>query len=152
MGAASDWKVYNEFLATLGDKVMSLNASDQIKMALFLSTSNCGSQSLSTAQYATLTNQVANADGYTTGGVVVASTWTQTSGTLTFNCANGVWNASGGNITARFAVIYDNTTANKDLICYCLLDSTPADVTATDGNSLTIQINASGAFTASQTS
>jgi len=152
MGAASDWKVYDEFLATIGQKVVSLNGVDQVKMALFLSTSNCGSQSLVTAQYATLTNQVANANGYATGGVVVATTWTQAGGTFTFNCANGVWNASGGSITARFAVLYDNASPNKDLICYCLLDSTPADVTATDGNSLTIQINVNGCFQGTQTS
>ena len=152
MGAASSWKVYNEFLATLGQKVVSLNAADTVKMALFLSTSNCGNQGLTTAQYATLTNQVANANGYTTAGVTVAATWTQASGTLTFTCANGVWNASGGSITARYAVIYDNSTPNKDLICYCLLDSTPADVTAVDGTPLIVSINANGIFTASQTS
>jgi hypothetical protein len=33
------------------------------------------------------------------------------------------------------------------LICYCLLDSAPADVTASAGNALTITMNASGTFT-----
>ena len=58
--------------------------------------------------------------------------------------ADAVWTASGGSITARFAVIYES---GGNVLCYCLLDSTPADVTATDGNTLTVALNASGIFT-----
>jgi hypothetical protein len=58
--------------------------------------------------------------------------------------ADAVWTAAGGSITARFAVLYE---VAGDVLCYCLLDSTPADVTATDGNTLTVAFNASGIFT-----
>jgi hypothetical protein len=34
-------------------------------------------------------------------------------------------------------------------VCYSLLDNSPADVTVTDTNTLTVQINASGVFTLS---
>ena len=44
---------------------------------------------------------------------------------------------------ARFAVLYES---GGDVICYCLLDSTPADVTVTTGNTLTIS-TPSGIFT-----
>ena len=142
--AASAWAVYNEWKASIGLKTMNLN-TDSIKVALFQSTSNCGSVSLVTAQYATLTNQVASASGYTTGGVVCAPTYNQTAGTATFDTADASWTASGGSITARFAVVYDDTATNKDLIAYCTLDATPADVTVTTGNTLTIQI--AGVFT-----
>jgi hypothetical protein len=50
-------------------------------------------------------------------------------------------------IVARFGVIYRNATVNtivKPLLAVCLLDTTPADVTATDGNTLTVVMNASG--------
>lgn len=144
--AASAWTIYHEYKLNLGKKLIEMS-SDTFKMALFLSTSNAGSASLATAQYATLTNQHANANGYTTGGVTCARTWTNSAGTITFDIADAVWTASGGSIVARFAVIYSDTATNKDLICYCLLDSTPADVTVTTGNSLTVQINASGVFT-----
>jgi hypothetical protein len=137
--AAGPWVIYDEFKDSLGEKKINL-ATDTIKVGLFLSTSNAGSASLATAQYATLTNQHANANGYTTGGVTCASTYTQTGGTATFDLADAAWTASGGSIVARFAVIYSDTATNKDLIAYCLLDSTPADVTVTTGNSLTIQI------------
>ena len=59
------------------------------------------------------------------------------------------WTASGGSITARFAVIYDDTHASDQALCVCLLDTAPADVTATDGNTFTITMNASGILTLS---
>jgi hypothetical protein len=143
--AAGAWVVYDQFKLKLGKKIMSLNAADTINMALFLSTSNVGSESLATATYGAATNEVATAYGYTATGVICAATYTNAAGVETFTVANAVWNASGGSITARFAVLYDATTG--DLIAYCLLDSTPADVTVTTGNSLTVAINASGVFT-----
>jgi hypothetical protein len=35
------------------------------------------------------------------------------------------------------------------MLCVCLLDTTPADVTATNGNTFTIVMNASGLWAAS---
>jgi len=143
--AASKWYIYDEFIELSRDGTTDLD-TNTFKMALFQSTSNAAT--LSTAGYAALTNEVANANGYTTGGVTLTSvTWGQTSGTGTFDCADAVWTASGGSIAARFAVIYDDTPAGKTLVGYSLLDTTPADVTATDGNTLTVAIHANGVFT-----
>ena len=144
--AAQAWQIYNEFKLNLGKKVIHLD-TDAFNLALFLSTSNAGSVSLVTAQYANLTNEHANANGYTTGGVLVNGTYTAAGATMTFDVDDASWNATGGSITARFGVIYSNTATNKDLVCFSNLDSTPADVTVTTGNTLTIQINASGVFT-----
>lgn len=52
--------------------------------------------------------------------------------------------ASGGNLTARYAVYIDTGTSPGTLLGYYLLDDTPADVTVTDGGTLTIQFNANG--------
>lgn len=129
------------------------NASLGLTMALFLSTSNCETLSVGTGVYGDLTNEHSNANGYTTGGIALTGeTWTNSGGTTTFDCDNVVWTASGGSIVCRFAVIYCNATVNsivKPLLCVSLLDTTPANVTATDGNTLTIAINASGVFTLS---
>lgn len=144
--AAGPWVVYDKFKLALGNKLVDLD-SDTIKVALFTSSSNAGSAALATATYAALTNQVANGNGYTTGGVTVASTYLNAGGTLTFDIADPSWTAAGGAITARFAVIYSDTAASKDLIAYCLLDSTPADVSVTAGNTLAIEIAAGGVFT-----
>jgi hypothetical protein len=138
--------MYNEAKLSLCDGTIDLD-SHNFRMALFLYTSNCGSATLSTAQYATLTNQHANANGYVTAGELTAATWTRATGTCTFDVADVTWTAAGGSIVARFAVLYDDTATNKNLLCFCLLDSTPADVTVTTGNQLTVQISASGVFT-----
>jgi hypothetical protein len=151
--AAGKWKVYDLAKKYLADGTHDLDDTTNWKMALFLSTSNANTLSVGTSVYGDLTNEHANANGYTTGGVAVASeSWTNSAGTITFTLANGLWTASGGSIVARFAVIYRNATVNsivKPLLCVCLLDTTPADVTVTTGNTLTVSINASGVFTLS---
>ncbi len=118
--------------------------TDTFKVALFLSTSNIGAASTT---YAGVTNEHANANGYTTGGVSLGALTLAGTTTVTVDDpADMVWTASGGSITARFAVLYED---GGDVVCYCLLDSAPADVTATSGNTLTISLNASGIFTLS---
>jgi hypothetical protein len=138
--AAGTWTFTNEGRTKLLDGTFDLD-TNAFKMALFLSTSNIGAAS---TVYSSLTNEHANANGYTTGGVAVTVTLAGTT-TVTVDSSDAVWTASGGSITARFAVIY--ATASSRILAYCLLDSTPADVTATDGNTLTVQIHASGVFT-----
>ena len=114
--------------------------TDAFKEALFLSTSNIGA---ATTTFAGVTNEHAAANGYTAGGIAVTVTLSGTT-TVTVDSTDPVWTASGGSITARFVVLYEVT---GDVVAYALLDSTPADVTATAGNTLTIQHNASGVFT-----
>lgn len=101
--------------------------------------------------YADLTNELSTANGYTNTGQALASvSWTQSSGTATFDAADTVWTASGGSIVARRAVIRAVGTFNSlvdPLVASILLDTTPADVTTTTGNTLTLQWNASGIFT-----
>jgi hypothetical protein len=151
--AAGKWKFYEAAKEYLGDGTIDLDSAT-FKMALFTSASNCNTLSGSDA-LADLTNEVANANGYTTGGVTLTGvTWVNSAGTMTFDCDNAIWNASGGSITSRFAVIYRSGSAGSPavtdaLLCVCLLDTTPADVTVTSGNSLTIAINAGGVFTLS---
>lgn len=149
--AAGNWTFYQSFREYMADGTIDLD-TDTFNLALFLSTSNAATVTTNDT-YSDLTNEHANANGYTTGGSALASvTWTRSGATVTFDSADEVFTASGGSITARFAVIYKVGTANSitnPLVCYCLLDSTPEDVTATDGNTLTIAMNASGIFTLS---
>jgi hypothetical protein len=151
--ASGAWKAYNKFKFRIGDGTIDLDDTTNWKCALFLSTSNCNTLSVGTNIYADLTNEHANGNGYTTGGVAVTPTWTDSSGTETFNItAPIVWNASGGSIVARYAVIYKNATVNtivKPLGLVCLLDTTPADRTATTGQAFTINPHASGLWTLS---
>lgn len=152
MAAAGKWKLYDIAKKYIGDGTLDLdNASLGLKMALFLSTSNCNT--LTHDVYGDLTNEHASANGYTTGGqALTGEVYTEASGTVTFDCDNVIWTASGGSIVARFAVIYVDATVNsvvKPLLCVSLLDTAPADVTATNGNEFRVLINASGVFTLS---
>jgi hypothetical protein len=140
--AAGAWTFTNNSRTYMLDGTFDLN-SDTFKIALFQSTSNIGASSTT---YAGVTNEVANANGYTTGGNAVTGSLSGTT-TVTFDTTDPTtWTASGGSITARFAVLYE---VSGNVLAYCLLDSAPADVTATTGNTLTLTISASGVFTLS---
>lgn len=116
--------------------------TDSYKCALLLSTSNIGAASTT---YAALTNEHANANGYTTGGIAVALTLAGTTTVTADITTDPVWTASGGSIIARFGAIYE---VGGNVLCYCLLEAVgPADVTATTGNTLTLAASASGVFT-----
>lgn len=138
--AAGNWTFPDASRKKLIDGTFDVD-TDTYKCALFLSTSDIGASSTT---YAGVSNEHANGNGYTTGGIEVDLTL---AGTTTVTCdiaTDPVWTASGGSIVARFAVIYE---VGGDVLCYCLLDSTPANVTATAGNTLTVAANASGVFT-----
>ena len=150
--AAGKWKIYDVAKLWLSDGTFDLDLNTNWNVALCSSTSNANTLSLASPIYANLTNELTTANGYTVGGVAVTPTWTQSGGTATFDSTDPQWTASGGSITARFAVLYKNATVNtivKPLMCVCLLDTTPADVTATTGNTFTIVMNASGLWAAS---
>ena len=138
--AAGKWTFTNTGLTSLQSVTFNLDV-DVFKMALFLSASNIGPSSTT---YAGLTNEHANANGYTTGGVAATLTMSGTN-PMSVDCTDAVWNASGGSIVARYAVIYE---VGGNVLCYCLCDTTPADVTAVNGTPFTVQIHANGLYTA----
>lgn len=143
--ASGKWKLYEAAKLAIANGEIDLN-SHSFKINLYLSTSNCDTLSGDTA-LANLTNQVATNFGYTQNDKAVTITTSQASGTVTVDeTTNPSWTAAGGSITARFAVIYDDTHASKQALCVCLLDTTPADVTATNGNTFTITQSVSGLF------
>ncbi|KKM13283.1 hypothetical protein LCGC14_1717750, partial [marine sediment metagenome] len=139
-GAAGAWVFTNGGRTSLIDGLFDID-SDTWKMALFLSTSNIGPASTT---FAGVTNEHAAANGYTAGGESIALTLSGTTTVKVDITTDPVWTAAGGDIVARFAVIYE---VAGNVLCYCLLDDTPADVTATDGNTLTVAAHASGVFT-----
>ena len=137
--AAGTWTFPNAARTSLLDGSFDLD-TDTFKIALYTS-----DWSAASATTYTTTNEVATAYGYTQGGITINQL--ALSGTTTVTVDNSVsivWTASGGSIVARYAAIYEN---GGKFLCYCLLDSSPADVTVTTGNTLTITMNASGIFT-----
>lgn len=145
---ASAWSFYNNFHLWLADGTFDLDA-DTFKMALYISTSNFATATNSVL--ADLTNEVANANGYATGGVVLGGvTWGITVATAKFTSSAASWTAAGGNITFRAAAIYKSGTANghvNPLVCYSIIDNTPADTIIVNGVTYNITPSASGIFT-----
>jgi hypothetical protein len=140
MAAAGNWTFTNGTRTSLLNGTFDLD-SDTLKIALFQSTSNIGASSTT---YAGVSNEVGSGNGYTTGGQAVTGSLSGTT-TVTFDTTDpAVWTASGAGFSARYAVLYE---VGGNVIAYCLLDSAPADVTITAGNTLTLTINASGVFT-----
>lgn len=131
MAAPGNWTLTNTARTKLINGQFDLD-TDSFKVALFQSTSNLGASSTT---YAGVTNEVAAANGYTTGGVAVTFALAGTTSVTVSFTTNPAFAASGGSISARFAAIYE---VGGDVLAYCLLDSAPADVTVTTGNTLTI--------------
>lgn len=139
--AAGPWLFTNATITAL--LTGTFLAADTYKIALLASTSNIGS---GTTTFAGVTGELSTANGYTGGG---ASTTVTVSGTttVTIDCSDVSWTASGGSITARWACLYE---VSGNVLCYFLLDGTNVDVTATAGNPLPIVIHASGVITATK--
>lgn len=119
---------------------------DQIKMMLCTAALTVDQD---TFQYkSSVTNEVANGNGYTTGGAILAND------TISYNGATNVWKYDfddviwpAASFTARQAVVYDNTPASdatRPVIGYIVFD---ADVAAAGGD-FEINIDVNGFLTA----
>jgi hypothetical protein len=90
--------------------------------------------------------EVANGDGYTTGGVAltnVAVTTVSTNGAK-LDADDAVWSASGGPIAAEFAIVYNDTDADDPPVAFIDFGESRS---ASDGTDFKILWNASGIFT-----
>lgn len=100
---------------------------------------------------ADLTNEVANGNGYITGGQnLTGVTWAQAAGVSKFDAADHSYTGSGAGFAIRYEVLRKVGTANgrvNPLVGYRLLDSAPADVAVAAGNTVNVQENAGGIFT-----
>lgn len=143
--AASAWALFHGAKEYIADGTIDLD-SDTFKCIL-LASSWTPSLSADDAYADISANELSTANGYTAGGFTCTNvTWVNSSGTMTFDMDDPTWTASGGAITARYAAIFSDTSTGDKLLCYSLLDQTPADVSAADGTAFVVQINASGVF------
>ena len=95
------------FKAEILDEQHDLVA-DTIKIALYTSSASLGA---GTTAYST-TNEVANGNGYATGGVELTSRAVDTTGTTAyFDAADPSWTSA--TFTANGAMIYNSSNSNK---------------------------------------
>lgn len=141
--AAAAFKVYNEAKQYMLNGTIDLDAAT-IRMALYKSTSNASTFTLSTG--ASVTN-VVNAAGYTgTKSLTASMIAGANASTYKFTFANVIFTASGADVTSiMYALIF---VSGGKAICWSKLSTAAFSVTS--GNTLTIAANAtSGAFTIS---
>lgn len=147
--AASAWALYNLAKQKLGDGTHVLDA-DVFRMGLYLSSSNAATLTLSTR--GSVTNEVANANGYLTGGQTLgAVTWGAgaSAGVRRFDSTAEIFTASGGTIlNVKHAVIYNNSKGSsaglRPLLCTSQLSTVQFSIT--DTNTLTVTPSATGIF------
>jgi hypothetical protein len=84
--------------------------------------------------------------GYTAGGATLANVavTTVTTNDAKFDADDVTWTASGGSITASYAIIYNDTDANDPPLAFIDFDGSQS---AGDGTDFKIVWNANGIFT-----
>lgn len=151
--AASAWTIFNTAKEYIGDGTIDLD-NDTFKLALF---GTGYSPSATNRAFAAIATDEISHGSYTDGGETLGSvTWTRTAGQVVFDAANVAITSTSGSLSAKYAVIYDDSTAtNGDpvtdaLLCYSNLSSTGGSVSVSSGNTLTIAMATTGGiFTAS---
>lgn len=151
--AASAWTIYNAAKEWLGDGTFDMDA-DAFKLALFASGYT---PSATHDNFSTISGDEISHSSYNAGGEVLnAVTWNRSAGVVTFDSDNVSWDATTGTLSAKYGVMYNDTlsTGTGDpvtdgLLCYSNLSSTGGTVSVTSGNTLTVQMSASGIFTVS---
>lgn len=124
---------FNSFVEAIGQKKHNLNA-DSLKVMLCLTAPVAAN-----AVKADLTD-IAAGNGYSAGGTVSAgNTYVQASGTAKLVSGDVTFTASGGAIANfRYAVLYNDTATNKELIGFWDYGST---VTLASGESLLVDFD-----------
>ena len=143
--AATAWSFYNSFREYLGNGQFDLDGTGTgFYMALHTSAASANVNTKTLSTQASLANEVANGNGYTTGGAsVTARTWASVAtDKYRFDSTACVWTATGGDISnVKYAVIYQ---AGGKLVCFSKL--TTSQFTLAQNNTLTLTPSASGIF------
>lgn len=132
--------IYDSFKEFMGDGTIDMDG-DAFKIALL------GSGYVPDAahtQFSDVSGAEISGTGYTAGGETLTGVvWSRSGGTVTFDADDPQWVSA--TFTARYAVIYDETTVNKNLV---KLFDFGADKPVSNGT-FTIQFNALGILTLS---
>lgn len=128
---------YQDFAEQLGKGVHQLHAAGHtLKVMLSNTAPNVATHALKADA-----GEIAAGNGYAAGGVDIENDFSESGGTGTLTGVDKVITASGGSIGPfRYAILYNDTPAGKNLIGYWDYGSS---ITLLDGESLTIDFGAS---------
>lgn len=141
---------FESFLRDMGNGALDL---DTDALGVLLTTSAYTPDSAAHEKVSSITNELSG-NGYAREALANVA-WTEVgpNGKMMLDSDDPAWTASGGSLVARYWVLYSNAEASdaaRELIAWGLIDDTPADVTTTDGNTLTFNVPAAGWFTSAQ--
>jgi len=144
--AATAWAFYNSFREKLGEGDFDLSGTGvNFTMSLHTSAASANATNAVLSTYASIANEVANGNGYTTGGKSVSGrTWAAgaSAGVFRFDSTAVVWTATGGDVdNVKFAIIYQS---GGKLVCYSKLSTSQFNLT--QDNTLTVTPSANGIF------
>ncbi len=133
---------YESYARELQNKNVEIDADTFI---VGLSTSTYAPNAATHEALADITNELSGS-GYARQTLTGVALTEPSAGTWRFDSNDPVFTATGGSIVARYWWMFNDTaTVPLDMLMfYGFLDNTPADVTTTDTNTLTMQVNASG--------
>jgi hypothetical protein len=133
--------VYNHTAAKFADGSFAVGDTYKVKL-LTAATFDATHATLA----ATGGTEVAGANGYTTGGQALANVavTTVTTNDAKFDADDVTWSASGGSITASYAILFDDTDANDPPLAFIDFGGSQS---AGDGTQFKVIWNASGIFT-----
>lgn len=146
--AAQAWTVFNKAKKKIGNGSINL-AATVFRMSLVTSASNFATLTLST--FASLTNEIADGNGYSTSGkACTGEVWTvgASAKQYKFDVDDLIWTGTGGaiaNIKAAVIWLSAASAGGRHLLCRASLTST--QFTLAQNNTLTVQINSAGVFT-----
>jgi hypothetical protein len=146
--AAQAFKIYNLAKKKIGNTSINL-AATVFRMTLHTSASNAATLTLGV--YNSLTNEVAEANGYSSSGkALTGEVWTvgASAKSYKFDFDDVIWTGTGGTIpNIKFATVWLSAaaSANRHLLLTASLTST--QFTLSQNNTLTLAINSLGAFT-----
>ena len=141
--AAGDFHIFDEFLEDVGLAIHQLETAT-IRLAL-VTNATVPAENTADPRWGAggstnfSSTEVTPGGNYTTGGIDVTATYSEASGTATFDgTTNPQWLQNGSNPTdARWAILYNDTSAGKECIGYgdlgATIDMSAGDLTWTWG-------------------
>lgn len=146
--AAQSWKVYNLAKKKIGNSSISL-ASTVFRITLHTSASNAPTLTLGT--YASLNNEVAEGNGYSSSGKALANeVWTvgASAKQYKFDADDVIWTGTGGAINnIKYAVIWLSAASAGGRHLLAVSSLTSSQFNLASGNTLTVQMASTGILT-----
>ncbi len=146
--SAQAWKIYNLAKKKIGNSSLNLS-STAFRMTLHTSASNAATLTLGV--YNSLTNEVTEANGYSSSGkALTTEVWTvgASAKSYKFDVDDVIWTGTGGTIpNIKLAAIWISAAASANRHLLCVSSLTSSQFTLSQNNTLTLQINSLGVFT-----